>query len=65
MKEFLKVFVIMFTGYFALSYFFGSDRDIAGMLFVSGFTALLVALMDRYLRGYMIKLVKKITERYS
>jgi hypothetical protein len=55
----------MFTGYFALSYFFGSDRDIAGMLFVSGFTALLVALMDRYLRGYMIKLVKKITERYS
>lgn len=62
MKESLLIFAVMFVGNFTLLYFFSTDRDIAGMLFVSAGTALVVALMNKYLKKYAVSAIKKIVK---
>ncbi|MDH4091692.1 MAG: hypothetical protein OEV74_16660 [Cyclobacteriaceae bacterium] len=62
MKQNLLIFAVMFVGNFTLLYFFSSDRDIAGMLFVSAGTAVVIALMNKYLKKYAVSVIKRIVK---
>ena len=61
----MKGFLIIFTGIFTLHYFFGTDRDIAGMVFVSAFVALIWALVEKRSTKYGMIVVKKILESFN
>lgn len=65
MKETLVIFVIIFLGSLTTLYFFGTDRDIPGMVVVSAVTAAIMALMNRFLKKYAIIAIKKIVKRIS
>jgi uncharacterized membrane protein YjjP (DUF1212 family) len=60
-KENLKTLVILFAGNLVLLYFFGTDRDIAGMFFVSAVGAAIVSLMSRHVKRYTVNIINKIT----
>jgi len=65
MKESLILFAVVLVGNFVLLYCFSTDRDIAGMVFVSAGTAIVLALMNRYLKKYAINIIKKIVKFLS
>jgi len=61
-KQKLTTFVIIFAGSFALNYFFATDRDVAGMLFLSAGAAAIVAVTEKYLMKFVVGVVKKIVK---
>lgn len=60
MKDKLITFVVVFTITFALHYFFATDRDIGGMLFVSAGTAAIMALIHNYTKRLGVYILNKI-----
>jgi hypothetical protein len=60
MKAKLILFVVMFALMFALNYFFATDRDIGGMVFVSIGVALIGSLTSDIMLRLVVKGVKKI-----
>jgi hypothetical protein len=60
MKAKLIIFVVVFSLTFALNYFFATDRDIGGMVFVSVVPALIGALTSDFMLRLVVKGVKKI-----
>lgn len=65
MKEKLITFSIIFAGSFALNYFFASDRDIAGMFFVSAGAAAIGALTEKYMIKLVVNTVRKIVKPHE
>ena len=65
MKEAFVIFVVIFLGSMSTLYFFGTDRDMTGIVVVSAITAAIMALMNRFLKKYAVIAIKKIVKRIS